>query len=395
MGMQLMPINAALIKRMTNEQLVNEFNQSRQNIGLELLRMGAILTERKVRPYEGDFKQVIEREFSFSHSKGYLLMKAWKERDSFIETVHSSGLNYKQLESILTVPAEDRADFIEQEHPEEKTAREAMQAARDYKALKAELEAEKKARADAENRNAELEGRAMETEQWAQTEVADVKHRIRILKSQHEQERDDLNQRAVQAKAELESLKIELLHKQSEVDALKHEQKMQQEPQIVYQDSEDTVREVNTLKYQLDEIKKQLTDSQTYAKRQTERAEWAEKNAKSQTEMARRAQAEVQALKNGMSLQVYAEEHKEFSQYQKSADEEYKTASLARKWLSNVFNCPNTEPELREWIRCLIKMHEDKQEAILSIRDDVDSAIKKLQIFHDVLAGACGVRRVK
>ena len=62
MGMQLMPINTTLIKRMTNEQLVNEFNQSRQNIGLELLRMGAILTERKARPYEGDFKQVIEQE---------------------------------------------------------------------------------------------------------------------------------------------------------------------------------------------------------------------------------------------------------------------------------------------------------------------------------------------
>lgn len=395
MGVNLIPINAALIKRMTNEQLISEFNQSRQNIGLELLRMGAILVERKERPYQDNFEKVMEQEFGFSPRRGYMLMKAWKERDTYIEKLHSSAVNYKQLESILLVPAEDRADFIEQEHPESLTAREAMQAARDYKALKAELEAEKKARADAESKNVELEGKAMETEQRAQTEVADVKHRIRILKSQHEQERDDLNQRAAQAKAELESLKVELLHKQSEVDALKHEQKMQQEPQIVYQDSEDTVREVNALKYQLDEIKKQLTDSQTYAKRQTERAEWAEKNAKSQTEMARRAQAEVQALKNGMSLQVYAEEHKEFSQYQKSADEEYKTASLARKWLSNVFNCPNTEPELREWIRCLIKMHEDKQEAILSIRDDVDSAIKKLQIFHDVLAGACGVRRVK
>lgn len=388
MGMQLMPINAALIKRMTNEQLVNEFNQSRQNIGLELLRMGAILTERKVRPYEGDFKQVIEREFSFSHSKGYLLMKAWKERDSFIETVHSSGLNYKQLESILTVPAEDRADFIEQEHPEEKTAREAMQAARDYKALKAELETEKKARADAENRNAELEGRAMETEQRAQTEVADVKHRIRILKSQHEEERHDLAQRAQTAEAELSSLKVELLHKQSEVDALKHEQKMQAEPQVV--EIPDTAS-----REEIARLRDQLAQSRKTVERQEARAASAEKSLAYQMERASKAQAELQALKNGMSLQVYAEEHKEFSQYQKSADEEYKTASLARKWLSNVFNCPNTEPELREWIRCLIKMHEDKQEAILSIRDDVDSAIKKLQIFHDVLAGACGVRRVK
>ncbi len=388
MGIQLMPINATLIKKMTNAQLADEFNQSRQNIGLELLRMGAILVERKRRPYEGDFKQVIEQEFNFGYRRGYLLMKAWNERDTYIEKVHPGALNYHQLDAILLVQAEDREDFIEQEHPENLNKREALQAARDYKALKAELEAEKKARADAESKNAELEGKAMETEQRAQTEVADVKHRIRILKSQHEQERNDLNQQAVQAKAELESLKVELLHKQSELDALKHEQKMQTEPQIV--EIPDTAS-----REEIARLRDQLAQSRKTVERQEARAASAEKSLAYQMERASKAQAELQALKNGMSLQVYAEEHKEFSQYQKSADEEYKTASLARKWLSNVFNCPNTEPELREWIRCLIKMHEDKQEAILSIRDDVDSAIKKLQIFHDVLAGACGVRRVK
>lgn len=394
MGIQLMPINAALIKRMTNEQLISEFNQSRQNIGLELLRMGAILVERKERPYQDNFEKVMEQEFGFSPRRGYMLMKAWKERDTYIEKLHSSAVNYKQLESILLVPAEDRADFIEQEHPESLTAREAMQAARDYKALKAELEAEKKARADAESKNAELEGRAMETEQRAQTEVADVKHRIRILKSQHEQERDDLNQRAVQAKAELESLKIELLHKQSEVDALKHEQKMQQEPQIVYQDSEDTVREVNTLKYQLDEIKKQLTDSQTYAKRQTERAEWAEKNAKSQTEMARRAQAEVQALKNGMSLQAYSREHKAYAQYQSTSEEDYETAQRALRWLGHLGEAPQTEPEVKEWIRCLMLGVEDKPYEMAARRDEVETAMKKLKMFYDALT-AGGLKRVK
>lgn len=394
MGIQLMPINAALIKRMTNEQLISEFNQSRQNIGLELLRMGAILVERKERPYQDNFEKVMEQEFGFSPRRGYMLMKAWKERDTYIEKLHSSAVNYKQLESILLVPAEDRADFIEQEHPESLTAREAMQAARDYKALKAELEAEKKARADAESKNAELEGRAMETEQRAQTEVADVKHRIRILKSQHEQERDDLNQRAAQAKAELESLKVELLYKQSEVDALKHEQRMQQEPQIVYQDSEDTVREVNTLKYQLDEIKKQLTDSQTYAKRQTERAEWAEKNAKSQTEMARRAQAEVQALKNGMSLQAYSREHEAYAQYQSTSEEDYETAQRVLQWFGHLGEAPQTEPEIKEWIRCLMLGIEDKPYEMAARRDEVETAMNKLKMFYDALT-AGGLKRVK
>ena len=377
MGIQLMPINAALIKRMTNEQLISEFNQSRQNIGLELLRMGAILVERKERPYQDNFEKVMEQEFGFSPRRGYMLMKAWKERDTYIEKLHSSAVNYKQLESILLVPAEDRADFIEQEHPESLTAREAMQAARDYKALKAELE-----------------GKAMETEQRAQTEVADVKHRIRILKSQHEQERDDLNQQAAQAKAELESLKVELLYKQSEVDALKHEQRMQQEPQIVYQDSEDTVREVNTLKYQLDEVKKQLTDSQTYAKRQTERAEWAEKDAKSQTEMARRAQAEVQALKNGMSLQAYSREHEAYAQYQSTREDDYETAQRVLRWFGHLGEAPQTEPEVKEWIRCLMLGVEDKPYEMAARRDEVETAMKKLQMFYDALT-AGGLKRVK
>ena len=390
MGMTLMPINAALIKKMTNEQLVKEFNQSRQNIGLELLRMGAILTERKTRSHEareGNFEQIIKQEFNFSPSRGFLLMKAWKERDSYIEKLHSSGVNYKQLESILLVPAEDRADFIEQEHPESLTAREAMQAARDYKALKAELEAEKKARTDAE-------GKAMETEQRAQTEVADVKHRIRVLKSQHEEERHDLAQRAQTAEAELSSLKVELLHKQSEVDALKHEQKMQQEPQIVYQDSADTVREVNTLKYQLDEIKKQLADSQAYAKRQTERAEWAEKDARSQTEMTRRAEAEVQALKNGMSLQAYSREHEAYAQYQSTSEEDYETAQRVLRWFGHLGEAPQTEPEVKEWIRCLMLGIEDKPYEMAARRDEVETAMKKLQMFYDALT-AGGLKRVK
>ena len=394
MGIQLMPINAALIKRMTNEQLISEFNQSRQNIGLELLRMGAILVERKERPYQDNFEKVMEQEFGFSPRRGYMLMKAWKERDTYIEKLHSSAVNYKQLESILLVPAEDRADFIEQEHPEEKTAREAMQAARDYKALKAELEAEKKARADAENKNAELEGRAMETEQRAQTEVADVKYRIRMLKTNHEQERNDLTKRAQTAEAELNSLKVELLHKQSEVDALKHEQKMQQEPQVVYQDSEDTVRELGALKSQLDEVKKQLTDSQTYAKRQTERAEWAEKNAKSQTEMARRAEAEVQALKNGMSLQAYSREHEAYAQYQSTSEEDYETAQRVLQWFGHLGEAPQTEPEVKEWIRCLMLGVEDKPYEMAARRDEVETAMKKLKMFYDALT-AGGLKRVK
>ena len=234
----------------------------------------------------------------------------------------------------------------------------------------------------------------METEQRAQTEVADVKYRIRMLTTNHEQERNDLTKRAQTAEAELNSLKVELLHKQSEVDALKHEQKMQQEPQVVYQDSEDTVRELGALKYQLDEVKKQLTDSQTYAKRQTERAEWAEKNAKSQTEMARRAEAEVQALKNGMSLQAYSREHEAYAQYQSTSEEDYETAQRVLQWFGHLGEAPQTEPEVKEWIRCLMLGVEDKPYEMAARRDEVETAMKKLKMFYDALT-AGGLKRVK
>lgn len=387
MGVNLMPINAALIKRMTNEQLISEFNQSRQNIGLELLRMGAILVERKERPYQDNFEKVMEQEFGFSPRRGYMLMKAWKERDTYIEKLHSSAVNYKQLESILLVPAEDRADFIEQEHPEDKTAREAMQAARDYKALKAELEAEQKARADAESRNAELEGKAMEAEQRAQTEVADVKHRIRMLKTNHEQERHNLTQRAQTAEAELNSLKVELLHKQSEVDALKHEQKMQAEPQVV--EIPDTAS-----REEIARLRDQLAQSRKTVERQEERAASAEKSLAYQMERASKAQAELQALKNGMSLQAYSREHEEYAQYQSTSEEDYETAQRALRWFGHLGEAPQTEPEVKEWVRCLLLGIEDKPYEMAARRDEVETAMKKLQMVYDALT-AGGLKRVK
>lgn len=207
MNNELMTINMPTLKGMTDEQLAHEFQQQRRNIGFALLGMGAILVERKSRPYEGDFKNVIRDEFGFSPSRGYLLMKAWNERDSFIEKVQSTGLNYSRLETILAIPANDRGEFIEEKHPETMTQDEARAAVREYREMQARLTDEIEARQQAE-------GRA-------------------------------------------DSLELELLHKQSEVDALKHENEMaaEQAEQVLIQDSPDTLRIISRLKIELEQEK--------------------------------------------------------------------------------------------------------------------------------------------
>lgn len=136
---------------------------------------------------------------------------------------------------------------------------------KEYKALKAELEAE----------------------QRAQTQVADMKSHLKS------------------AEAELSSIKVEMLHKQAEVDALKHEQKMQTEPQVV--EIPDT-----TSREEIARLRDQLAQSRKTVERQEARAASAEKSLAYQMERASKAQAELQALKNGMSLQVYADDAKDW-----------------------------------------------------------------------------------
>lgn len=366
MGMQLMPINAALIKKMTNEQLINEFNQSRQNIGLELLRMGAILVERKTRPYEGNFEQIIKQEFNFSSSRGFLLMKAWKERDSYIEKLHSSGVNYKQLESILVVPAEDRADFIEQEHPEDMTAREAMQAAREYKELKAKLTKERVQHAQKEKEADErYEQKAKEAErqrqraELAEKQVKHLKeHGTQVIEVPDEESRE-----------EIERLRQEVSEAQERAEQA--EAQAQMDRQLAHQLQaqpgwQDQTEEMERLKARLEESQADLD----------------------------RSRAEMTALRNKMSLAVYSAEHVEYAKYRKSREEEYDTGMKALKWFGHLGEAPDTEPEVEEWIRCLLLTIEDKPGEMLTRRDEVETAMKKLQMFYDALTPG-GLKRVK
>lgn len=126
--MILMAIDENMIKNMTSEELIRASVPYKGNKGLELLRTGAILVERKKRPYHGDFKKTMKKEFGITSSYGFILMHAWKERDSYLGKVPISKLNYKVIEAIMKIPLPYRADFIEREHPEDRTARENAQA---------------------------------------------------------------------------------------------------------------------------------------------------------------------------------------------------------------------------------------------------------------------------
>lgn len=132
--MILIEIDNDILKKMTGEELIRASVPYKGNKGLEILRTGAILVERKKRPYHGDFKQVMLKEFGIKSSRGFVLMRAWKERDSYLGKITLGKLNYKVIESILRIPSSYRADFIEKERPEEKSARENTQAVKDWKA---------------------------------------------------------------------------------------------------------------------------------------------------------------------------------------------------------------------------------------------------------------------
>lgn len=162
---------------------------------------------------------------------------------------------------------------------------------------------------------------------------------------------------------------------------------MAAEPQVIYQDSPETAA-------QIDALKKQLADAQERANQQAERAEWAEKMQKSKMDQLLKKDAELQALKNNMSLQVYSQEHEELAQYQSTHEEDYQTAQKALKWLSNINQAPQTKPEMDEWIRCLLMDIDDKQYEMISYRDNVETAMKKLQMMYEALTPG-GLKVVK
>ena len=132
--MILMAIDENVLKNMTSEELIRVSVPYKGNKGLELLRTGAILVERKKRPYRGDFKKTMQKEFGITSSYGFMLMRAWKERNSYLGKVPISKLNYKVIETIMRIPCSYRADFIEQEHPEDRSARENAQVVKMWRA---------------------------------------------------------------------------------------------------------------------------------------------------------------------------------------------------------------------------------------------------------------------
>lgn len=257
---------------------------------------------------------------------------------------------------------------------------------KEYKELKAQLEQEKELRKIAEN-NVNTFARQAD---MAETDKRNLKQKIRAQEADIETQNyaiEEHKKRAAEAEAKAQSLQLELVNKQNEVNALKHEQKMSVEPQVVYQDSPETAA-------QIDALKKQLADANDRANKQAERAEWAEKMQKAKMDQLLKKDAELQALKNNMSLQVYSQEHEELAQYQSTYEEDYKTAQKALKWLSNINQAPQTKPEMDEWIRCLLMDIDDKQYELVSRRDDIATAMKKLQMMYDALTPG-GLKVVK
>lgn len=195
---------------------------------------------------------------------------------------------------------------------------------KEYRELKAQLDAEKEARKHAEEK---AEASAQDTEQMYQ------QMRAKFTEAQEQKAR------ASEAEAEAQSLKLELVHKQSVIDALKHEQKMAAPPQVVYQDSEDTVREMSRLKAELEHVKEKAKDNDIL---------------RAENDRLQRENAQYLAHEEGQTLREKAMIDAEFAKYKDNSDKELQNTMMLSELFKAIIYLPHNL-EMRNVIDDYIK----------------------------------------
>lgn len=195
---------------------------------------------------------------------------------------------------------------------------------KEYRELKAQLDAEKEARKHAEEK---AEASAQDTEQMYQ------QMRAKFTEAQEQKAR------ASEAEAEAQSLKLELMHKQSVIDALKHKQKMAAPPQVVYQDSEDTVREMSRLKAELEHVKEKAKDNDIL---------------RAENDRLQRENAQYLAHEEGQTLREKAMIDAEFAKYKDNSDKELQNTMMLSELFKAIIYLPHNL-EMRNVINDYIK----------------------------------------
>lgn len=198
---------------------------------------------------------------------------------------------------------------------------------KEYRELKAQLEAEREAHKQTEERLQKSEEERQLAEGNAQI----------------------FSKRAGAAEAEKQSMHLELLHKQSEIDALKHEQKMA-EPQVVIQDSPDTIRAMSQLKIELEQAKEKAREGDII---------------RADNERLKRENAQYMAHEEGQTLREKAAVDAEFAKYKDTFTEELDHSMKLANLFTAIIGIPKNI-EMREMINDYVKHYGDTEERNLA-----------------------------
>ncbi len=219
-----------------------------------------------------------------------------------------------------------------------------------YRELKAQLEAEREA-------HKQTEARLQKSEEDRQLAEGNAKV---------------FSKRAGDAEAEKQSLHLELLHKQNEIDALRHEQKMA-EPQVIMQDSPDTIRAMSQLKIELEQAKAKAKDADII---------------RADNERLKRENAQYMAHEEGQTLREKAAVDAQFAKYKDTFTEELEHSMKLDKLFAAIIGIPKNI-EMREMVNDYIKHYVGPEEEGLS---NVMKGLIDLKAITEALDEALQVR---
>lgn len=167
-------------------EIVTIKRQAQQVLITAAIEIGRRLTEVKAMVPHGEWGRYLEERVEYSQSTANNMMKIYREYgseqeslfDGFAKSQAFANLNYTQALALLSVPAEDRERFAEENDVANKSTREIQELIRQQEVLEAALEASEEKCDDVKKRLAELQTRAS----VAEARVADREKEVENLR---------------------------------------------------------------------------------------------------------------------------------------------------------------------------------------------------------------------
>ena len=230
-------------------------DQTRKMVLNSSIEIGKRLCEAKEMVPHGEWSNWLERSVNFKQSTANNLMKIYTEYGDIqgelwgasAKSQTFGNLSYSQAVALLAVPAEEREEFVKENHVEDMSTRELQEAikARD-EALAAKEAAEQDAMA--------ADKAKLDAEEKLKTEKAAAEDRVRAAQRQAESVMEELDKlkdevKNSKDKKELEKLKSQLKDAKDKLKAHENLHSMKMEEVVVVQ--KQNREEINRLKAEL------------------------------------------------------------------------------------------------------------------------------------------------